>query len=99
MTCPEAGIGLTPANAAKAASERTLPGCDQLTSTWAVLSGPIPGSSSSHGAAARTSLVISASSSAASAASSRIRWEVQRSARTVMRCSKDLAGRSRSAAQ
>jgi hypothetical protein len=45
VTCPEeAGIGLTPAKAAKAASERTRPGCDQLISTWAALSGPTVGS-------------------------------------------------------
>jgi hypothetical protein len=50
MTCPDdAGMGLAPASAAKAASERSRPVCDQLTSTWAALIGPTPGSSSSHG--------------------------------------------------
>jgi hypothetical protein len=49
MTCPdEAGIGLAPANAAKAASERSPPACDQLTSTCAALIGPIPGNPNSH---------------------------------------------------
>jgi hypothetical protein len=49
MTCPEeAGIGLAPASAAKAASERSRPACDQLTSTWAALPGPMAGSSSSR---------------------------------------------------
>jgi len=44
VTCPEeAGMGLTPARAAKAASERSRPACDQLTSTWAALIGPTPG--------------------------------------------------------
>src|SRR5215218_2959135 len=63
VTCPEeAGIGLAPARAAKAASERSRPACDQLTRSW-------------------------------------MRWAVERSARTVMRCSSDLAGRSRSPAQ
>jgi hypothetical protein len=71
ITCPDAaGVGLTPARAAKAASKRTPRACDQLTSTRAALSGPIPGNSSSQAAAARTSLAISTSSSAASAASS-----------------------------
>src|SRR5215211_4340526 len=49
VTCPEeAGIGLVAARAAKAASERRRPACDQLTSTWAALRGPTPGTSSSH---------------------------------------------------
>jgi hypothetical protein len=88
-------MGLAPARAAKAASERSRPACDQLTSTWAALIGPTPGSSSSHGATAATSR----SSSAASAASSWMRRAVERSARTVIRCSSDRAGRSRNAAQ
>jgi hypothetical protein len=45
---------LAPARAAKAASERSRPACDQLTSTWAALIGPTPDSSSSHGATAAT---------------------------------------------
>ena len=40
--------------AAKAASERTRPGCDQATSRWAATVGPTPGSSSSAGASVRT---------------------------------------------
>jgi hypothetical protein len=57
VTCPEeAGMGLVPARAAKAASERNRPACDQLTSTCAALRGPTPGTSSSHGAAACTSV-------------------------------------------
>jgi hypothetical protein len=100
VTCPDdAGIGLAPARAAKAASDRSRPAYDQLTRTWAALIGPTPGSSSSHGAMAATSRSSSARSPAASAASSWMRWAVERSARTVMRCSSDLAGRSRSAAQ
>src|SRR5215216_178960 len=40
VTCPEeAGIGLVPARAATAASERRRPACDQLTRTWAALRG------------------------------------------------------------
>ncbi len=35
----EAGIGATPARRAKAASERTRPGCDQLTISWAATIG------------------------------------------------------------
>jgi hypothetical protein len=47
VTCPEdAGIGLAPAKAANAASERSRPAYDQLTRTWAALIGPTPGSSS-----------------------------------------------------
>ena len=35
VTCPDdAGIGLAPAKAAKAASERSRPAWDQLISTW-----------------------------------------------------------------
>jgi len=38
VTCPEdAGIGLAPARAANAASDRSRPAYDQLTSTWAAL--------------------------------------------------------------
>jgi hypothetical protein len=36
----EASIGAAPASMAKAASERSRPGCDQLTSTWAAVTGP-----------------------------------------------------------
>jgi hypothetical protein len=100
VTCPdEAGIGLTPARAAKAASERRRPACDQLTRIWAALIGPTPGSSSRQGVTAATSRSSSARSSAASPASSWMRWAVDLSAQTVMRCSSDLAGRSRSLAQ
>jgi hypothetical protein len=69
----EAGIGATPARRAKAASERTRPGCDQATSSWAATIGPTPGSSSSPGASARTCARISPSSSAASAVAASIR--------------------------
>jgi hypothetical protein len=53
-------MGLVPARAAKAASERRRPAWDQLTSTWAALRRPTPGTSNSQGAAARTSTVSSA---------------------------------------
>jgi hypothetical protein len=100
VTCPEqAGMGLAPASAAKAASERSRPACDQLTSTWAALIGPTPGNSSNHGMTAATSRSSSARSPAASAASSWIRCAVERNARTVTRCSSDLAGRARRLAQ
>jgi hypothetical protein len=89
---------LAPARAAKAASERSRPACDQLTSTWAALIGPTPDSSSSHGATAATNRSSSARSPAASAASSWIRRAVQRRVRAVMRCSSDRVGRSRSPA-
>jgi hypothetical protein len=72
--------------------------CNQLTSTWAALIGPTPGSSSSHGARAATSRSSSARSPAASAANSWMRRAVQRNARTVMRCSSEWAGQSRSTA-
>lgn len=63
VTCPDdAGIGLTPAKAANAASDRSRPACDQLTRIWAALIGPIPGNSSSHGATAATSRSSSAPS-------------------------------------
>ncbi len=42
-------MGLVPARAATAASEQNRPACDQLTSTWAALRGPTPGTSSSQG--------------------------------------------------
>jgi hypothetical protein len=60
---------------------------------------PDPGSSSSHGAMAATSRSSSARSPAASASSSWIRWAVEHSARTVMRCTSERAGRARSLAQ
>ena len=62
----EAGSGATPASRAKAASERTRPGCDQVTISCAATIGPSPASSSSWGASARTCARISRSSSAAS---------------------------------
>src|SRR5829696_6968400 len=84
-------------------SERRLrpqpPACDQLTRTWAALIGPTPGNSSSHGATPATSRSSSARSPAASTASSWTRRAVERNARTVMRCSSDLEGRSRNLAQ
>jgi len=43
----EAGIGLTPARLAKAASERSRPGWDQAASATAAVTGPMPGSLSS----------------------------------------------------
>jgi hypothetical protein len=48
---------------------------------------------------AATSRSNSSRSPAASAASSRMRRAVERSARTVMRCSSDRVGRARSLAQ
>ena len=43
MVLPEeAGIGLTPAKAANAASERTRPGWDQARETTAAVTGPMP---------------------------------------------------------
>ncbi len=59
----EAGIGATPARRAKQASERSRPGCDQATISWAATIAPTPGSSSSVGARARTWARISRSSS------------------------------------
>jgi hypothetical protein len=47
------------ASRAKAASERTRPGCDQVTINCAATIGPAPGSSSSRGASARTWVRIS----------------------------------------
>jgi hypothetical protein len=88
-----------PARAANAASERRRPACDQLTSTWAALSGPTPGTSSSQGTTAWISTVSSAWSWSASAARNWTRWAVARSARTVAWCSSDLVGRSRRLAQ
>lgn len=38
-------MGFTPANAAKAASERTLPWCEYEMSTWVADTGPTPGRS------------------------------------------------------
>ena len=52
----EAGIGAAPARPAKAASERTRPGCDQERTSCAAASGPTPGSSSSCGASSRASV-------------------------------------------
>jgi hypothetical protein len=43
----DAGIGFTPARLAKAASDRTRPGCDHAVSATAAVTGPIPGCSSS----------------------------------------------------
>jgi hypothetical protein len=54
-----AGGGLdraTPASMANAASERSQPGCDQLISSRAAVTGPTPGWASGAGASARTSL-------------------------------------------
>ena len=44
-----ASSGATPARAANAASLRTRPRWDQLTSSWAATTGPTPGSASSVG--------------------------------------------------
>ena len=78
---------MTPAKAAKAASDRSRPACDQLIRICAALIGPMPGSSSNHGVTAATSRSSSACNSAASSANSWMRCAVERSARTVMRCS------------
>jgi hypothetical protein len=100
VTCPDAaGIGLVPARAANAASERNRPGCDQLTSSWAALIGPTPHTSNSQGTAAATSVAISALRLAASASRAWMSWAVARRACTVARCSSDLAGRALSLAQ
>ena len=45
----EAGIGLTPARAANAASLRTRPGCDHAVIRMAAVYAPTPGSSSRGG--------------------------------------------------
>src|SRR5690625_7537144 len=42
----DAGIGLTPARLANAASERTRPGCDHAAKAMAAVTGPMPGWSS-----------------------------------------------------
>jgi hypothetical protein len=48
LVWPElAGIGLVPAWAAKAASERQRPAWDQLIRIWVAVIGPTPGNSSS----------------------------------------------------
>ncbi len=73
----EASTGAAPASIAKAASERSRPGWDQLISTWAAVTGPIPGWASSTGAIAVTSLRSSASSSLASARAVSARWAVR----------------------
>jgi hypothetical protein len=65
-TCPEdTGTG-RPASMAKAASERNRPRWDQLISSWAALTGPMPGWVSNAGATAMTSSRSSASSCLAS---------------------------------
>src|SRR5438552_13613579 len=46
----EAGTGATPARRAKAASDRSRPGCEQATISCAATIGPTPGSSSNAGA-------------------------------------------------
>jgi hypothetical protein len=55
-------MGAAPASMAKAASERSRPGCDQLISTWAAVMGPMPGWASSAGATARASVPSSLAS-------------------------------------
>ena len=81
------GDRAAPASAAKAASLRIRPGCDQLIRIWAAVIAPTPGRASSSGAAAVTSSSSSVSRSAA-CASRNSAWRAQvRSARTVPRCS------------
>jgi hypothetical protein len=80
-------MGAAPASMAKAASERSRPGCDQLISTWAAVTGPTPGWASSAGATTRASVPSSLPSWVASAWAARARSAVARSARTVARYS------------
>jgi hypothetical protein len=49
-------MGATPASMANAASERSRPGCNQLISSGAVVTGPTPGRASSTGASACTTV-------------------------------------------
>ena len=49
-------MGAAPASMAKAASEDSRPGCDQLIGTWAPVTGPTPGWASSADATARASV-------------------------------------------
>jgi hypothetical protein len=85
-----ASSGATPAREANAASLRTRPRWDQLTRSWAATTGPTPGSASNAGPAGccgtRTS--SSTSSSAAWLIKNRIRAAIERSVRTVTRCSR-----------
>ncbi len=94
-----AGMGATPARAAKAASLRSRPAWDQDTRNWAAVMAPTPGSSSRPGQAAVTSSSSSVSCSAASASSISARRATARIARTVARCSMLWLGRVRSRAQ
>ena len=91
-------MGAAPASMAKAASERSRPGCDQLISTWAAVTGPTPGWASSTGAIAATSTPSSFSSWLASAWAASTRSAVSRSARTVARSSTGSLGWAVSAA-
>src|SRR5215213_10156918 len=75
----EAGMGFTPARLAKAASERSRPGCDQAVNATAAVTGPIPGwlSSSRAGlwvtsSVTRLVLVLSSSSRAVTRLASRM---------------------------
>ena len=49
-------MGARPASMAEAASERSRPGCDQLISSCAAVTGPTPGWASSAGASTCTAV-------------------------------------------
>lgn len=66
-------MGLAPARAAKAASLRNRPGCDQAIRIWAAEIGPTPCSASRAGARRDAMAVISCSSGAASRLARRMR--------------------------
>ena len=89
---------MPPASMAKAASDRSRPGCDQLISTWAAVTGPTPGWASSAGATIRTKMASSLPSWVASVWAARARSAVIRSARTVARYSTGSLGWAVSAA-
>jgi hypothetical protein len=75
----DACSGLTPARAAKAASERHRPGWDQATSRCAAQTGPTPGSASSAEITAATRSCSCRSLARISWSSRRIRWARLRS--------------------
>ena len=105
MTCPEdAGIDATLARTANAASDRSRPACDQLTSTWAALIGPMRDKAGAEQLqqprSDRTHQPADLAFELAGLAGQELDPQgVERNPLTVMRCSNDRVGRSRSPAQ